>query len=506
MLDLFISYINFIILTIRYLVKIILFQPPKEKGYKVIKNSDGKIEIYIKTKNYKNYHKIKKRVQLNIEFHKIQDNDKDCKNNYIPFFIFKPTLSLHKACIIFCHGNSCDIGSTFNECCDLAKLTKCIVINFDYPGYGIYDNVEPNEKKTYRSLRVIYQYVREKLNFEENSIIVYGFSLGTGVAFDLACNKDYKFAGLILQAPFLSIFRTMYNTKKTKYFDYFNNCDKVKFLNIKTLFIHGNQDQIVPYIHGRILSKIIPQNKLYSFQTINGAGHNDIFTPKYLPVLGEIINDFIENVSPYSIKNKENQTVRNKELDTINKSIIDNKNLNNNNQNNNSFSKFISGYNKYNTTFNNESRKVNEIEIENRSFSENNSAFFNRKKDSILDILRTTKYCDESHLIKTMYDERGFDSEDKLIRTDKRQSKKYNTNINISKEINSNNIIDKSQNNFINKGEKNSNFDNVKSLNVSLSSETQREDYSNNISEFNFFGKKGNKISLQKIINISKNE
>ena len=103
-----------------------------------------------------------------------------------------------------------------------------------------------------------------------------------------------------------------------------------------------------------------------------------------------------------------------------------------------------------------------------------------------------------------MYDERGFDSEDKLIRTDKRQSKKYRTNI--SKEINSNTIIDKSHNNFINKGEKNSNLDNVKSLNVSLSSETQREDYSNNISEFNFFGKKGNKISLQKIINISKNE
>ena len=435
---------------------------------------------------------------MNIEFYKIQDNDK----NYIPLFIFKPTLSLHKACIIFCHGNSCDIGSTFNECCDLAKLTKCLVVNFDYPGYGIYNNVEFSEKKTYRSVQLIYKFVKEKLNFDENSIIVYGFSLGTGVAFDLACNSNYKFAGLILQAPFLSIIRIIYNTKKTKYFDFFNNCDKAKFLNIKTLFIHGNQDQIVPYIHGRILSKLIPKNKLYSFQTINGAGHNDIFTPKYLPFLGEIINEFIENVSPYSIKNRDNKTVINKDLDIINKSIIDIKNINNNIQNNNSFSKFISGYNKYNTSINNESRKMNEIEIENRSFSENNSAFFNRKKDSILDILRTTKYYDESHLIKTMYDERGFDSEDKLIRTDKRQSKRYNTNA--TKEIN--NIIDKSQNNIINKGERNSNYDNVKSFNVSLSSETQREDYSNNISDFNFFERKGNKIPLQKIINISKNE
>lgn len=69
-------------------------------------------------------------------------------------------------------------------------------------------------RKTYKSLQLIYQFVREKLNFDENSIIVYGFSLGTGVAFDLACNKEYKFAGLILQAPFLSIFRTLYNTKR----------------------------------------------------------------------------------------------------------------------------------------------------------------------------------------------------------------------------------------------------------------------------------------------------
>ena len=35
MLDLFISYINLLILSIRYIVKMILFQPPKEKGYKV---------------------------------------------------------------------------------------------------------------------------------------------------------------------------------------------------------------------------------------------------------------------------------------------------------------------------------------------------------------------------------------------------------------------------------------------------------------------------------------
>ena len=44
---------------------------------------------------------------------------------------------------------------------------------------------------------------------------LYGFSLGTGIMFELACKKEYPAAGLILQSPFLSIMRTLYNIKKT---------------------------------------------------------------------------------------------------------------------------------------------------------------------------------------------------------------------------------------------------------------------------------------------------
>ena len=192
MLDLLIAYFNFIILSIKYIIRKILFQPPKPSFYKIIENSNSNkvnYQICIKNKNFKYYHKIKKKVQLEIEFQKIPDN----YNNYIPLFIFKPTLSLHNACIIYCHGNSCDIGTTFNECCDLAKLTKCIIVSFDYPGYGMYKNIEPNEKNLYESLQIIYKFVKDELKFDENSIIVYGFSLGTGVAFNLACNKNYNF-------------------------------------------------------------------------------------------------------------------------------------------------------------------------------------------------------------------------------------------------------------------------------------------------------------------------
>ncbi len=57
----------------------------------------------------------------------------------------------------------------------------------------------------------------------------------------------------------------------------YNNCDKANKLHVPTLFIHGNRDNIIPYIHGRILAKLIPKEYLYKFITINLANHNNIF-------------------------------------------------------------------------------------------------------------------------------------------------------------------------------------------------------------------------------------
>lgn len=509
MLDLLISYINFLILSIKYIVKRILFHPPNPKGYKIIEtinNHKKHIEIYVKRRNYKDYHKIKKKVQLDIEFHKIPDK----KNNNIPIFIFKPSLSLHSACIIYCHGNSCDIGSTFTECCDLAKLTKCIVISFDYPGYGIYQNIEPNEKNIYQTVRIMYEYVRENLKFDESSIIVYGFSLGTGVAFDLACDENYKFAGLILQSPFLSIVRTTYNTKRTKYFDSFNNCDKAKLLKRKTLFIHGNQDQIVPYVHGRILSKLIPQNLFFGFQTIDGAGHNNLFSPKYIITLSDTIKDFIEKCCN-SIKFKDNKTVKVKEMNKLNYNFETSQN------NNNSSSKYINEYNNtcsskfinkniFNTSIHESIQKEkNENEIENKSFSENNSVFLSRKKESFLELLKHSKNDGRTLLksnqrfITTEDEKNGFDSVEKFIKTEKISNKKYLNNSTTNN--------DKSQTNIIDKTEKNSiYYNNIKTVNISESSLTQKEDFSDNIVEFNILGKKTSKIPMQHIIDISKSE
>ena len=83
----------------------------------------------------------------------------------------------------------------------------------------------------------------------------------------------------------------MYNFKKTKYFDLFNNCDKAKNLCRKTLILHGSKDMIVPYIHGRILSQLIPKIYLYDFITVLNADHNNLL--KTDETIFKYINEFI---------------------------------------------------------------------------------------------------------------------------------------------------------------------------------------------------------------------
>ncbi len=276
MLDLLISYVNFLILSISYIVKRFTFFPPSPAHYKSIQTEDENEEdiLFLLPQNKK-----KKMKYIGIEFRLLDYRFIKIiyeKNNYLPLLLFHPPSHL-PICIIYSHGNSGDLGSCLLEYYDIALHTNCLVVSFEYPGYGECKDQPMKESEFYKNLEMTYYFVRKVLGFKTNQIILYGFSLGTGIMFEIACKKEYPAAGLILQSPFLSIVRTLYDVNVTSYYDLFNNCDKAKYLKIKTLFIHGNRDKMVPYIHGRILSKLIPQQYFYDFLTVDKADHNNIF-------------------------------------------------------------------------------------------------------------------------------------------------------------------------------------------------------------------------------------
>ena len=103
---------------------------------------------------------------------------------------------------------------------------------------------------------------------KEENIILYGESLGTGIATEVAQNKN--FAGIILETPFTS----MINAAKEFYpyipvnlllKDRYENYKKIKNINIPILVMHGEADQIVPFRMGKKIYDIAKQPKYSHF-------------------------------------------------------------------------------------------------------------------------------------------------------------------------------------------------------------------------------------------------
>ena len=319
MLDLIISYINFLILSVSYLVKKFAFLPPNPPKYIIVKDEKEKKEnilFLLKSENNQLEYKKLNPKYLDILFFRLSYK----YSELLPILIITPMFHLDK-CIIYCQGNSGDLGTSFLECYEIALRCNCIIVTFEYPGYGICKEDEITENEFYERIKNVYLFVINGLEFKPNQIILYGFSLGSGIAFDFACKKEYPVAGLILQSPVLSIIRTIYNVKKTPYFDIFNNCDKAKKICTKTLFVHGNHDSIVPYIHGRILASLIPKKYFYDFITVNNADHNNLLkTDKELTFKN--IKKFISDITDFNFSNEDS----NEDITITNSSEMNNEN------------------------------------------------------------------------------------------------------------------------------------------------------------------------------------
>ena len=127
---------------------------------------------------------------------------------------------------------------------------------------------KPTEKNLYKDADGAILWLKN-LGLKEKDIILYGESLGSGVATEVAQNSN--FAGLVLETPFTSMIEAAKNfypyipvslLLKDKY----ENHKKIKNINIPVLVMHGENDQIVPFWMGEKIYEIANQPK-YSYFT-----------------------------------------------------------------------------------------------------------------------------------------------------------------------------------------------------------------------------------------------
>ena len=168
--------------------------------------------------------------------------------------------------IVYFHGNA---GKLDNRIYKLNHF-KNMDVNFLIIAWrGFSGNKgKPSEKGLYEDGKSTIEFLKN-LGVNEKDIIIYGESLGTGIATEIAQND--KFAGLILETPFTSMIAAAKNfypyipvglLLKDKY----KNDKKIKNINIPLLVMHGEADQIVPFWMGKKIYEIANQPK-YSYFT-----------------------------------------------------------------------------------------------------------------------------------------------------------------------------------------------------------------------------------------------
>ena len=173
-----------------------------------------------------------------------------------------------KKAIIYCHGNAEDITAIDGRFDNLVAA-GCTVATFDYPGYGLSEG-SPNEEGCYRNAHRMFDWLIESRGFATNEIFVVGYSIGTGVAVELA--EKRKIGGLWLDAAYVSAPKILTRIRLLL-IDPFPSCERIGQVDCPIVMLHGTDDHIIPYSQGWRLFQCAKQPKW--FVPVEGAGHTD---------------------------------------------------------------------------------------------------------------------------------------------------------------------------------------------------------------------------------------
>jgi len=184
--------------------------------------------------------------------------------------------------ILYSHANAEDLGCIYPWCKYLSKQLKVNIFAYDYTGYGLAkEQGSPNEAACYADIDAAYDFLRVRMQIPASQIVLYGRSLGSGPSCYLAsetsaASDEDSVGGLILHAPFMSVYRIVFESGCTLLGDQFPNVDFVPNIATPTLLIHGKKDKVVPVEHSMYLHEyLLPESKTPPL-FIDEMGHNNV--------------------------------------------------------------------------------------------------------------------------------------------------------------------------------------------------------------------------------------
>ena len=177
-----------------------------------------------------------------------------------------------KGIVLFYHGNMSNVEH-YKKYCEFFLRNSYELWMVDYPGFGKTTG-KRSEKIMYEQALIMYELASKEIN--SDSIVIYGKSIGTGIASYVAANKNCR--QLILETPYYSLrslakhYLPIYPVGRlVKYSFPVNNYLETVKASI-TIF-HGTEDEVVPYKQSK---QLIEEKPDISLITIKNGRHNNL--------------------------------------------------------------------------------------------------------------------------------------------------------------------------------------------------------------------------------------
>jgi fermentation-respiration switch protein FrsA (DUF1100 family) len=192
--------------------------------------------------------------------------------------------------VLYCHGNAGNLSHRCSAIADLQTWLKTSVLIFDYPGFGKSEG-KPTEQGCYAAADAAYDWLVSQQRIPPGLIMLYGGSLGGGVAVELASRRDHR--ALVLINTFTSapdVGKAMYPWLPVRWVmrNRFDNLEKIGRCRRPVFIAHATADQIVPFEMGVKLFQAANEPKV--FFPMEGRKHDDALAGEVYVALQKLIS------------------------------------------------------------------------------------------------------------------------------------------------------------------------------------------------------------------------
>ena len=200
--------------------------------------------------------------------------------------------------LLWLHGNAGNISHRVDNIAMLRRNTGFGVLIIDYRGYGQSEG-KPSEKGLYMDAEAAFDHLTSDLGLDpEEDIVLFGRSLGVGVAVEMATRHPVR--SVVLESGFTSV-REMSKSSGMGVLSIlllplidarYESLSKIGSALSPVMVIHGGRDNMVPFAMAEKLFAAAPEPK--RFYPIPGASHNDTYVvggEAYFKALREFVTE-----------------------------------------------------------------------------------------------------------------------------------------------------------------------------------------------------------------------